>query len=222
MQKNFSQRCFSWFKQVLIFIGMLILMELPQSGLLLANNNQNIFLAWGLFFGFYALFFIVAFKFLKLKKLYRPWQSGNGRFLLWMWITLMGCKIIFTSLNMLIYHQETSANDQAIVNLMQKNPTTAVMTVVMAVIFAPLTEELIFRGLFMNFFFRKSDFWAIFVSGLIFGLAHSSTTLASVILYCSMGWVLGYTYRKSQNLVVSTSLHFINNLPAVLLLLTGN
>ncbi|MCH5465614.1 CPBP family intramembrane glutamic endopeptidase [Levilactobacillus tujiorum] len=84
-----------------------------------------------------------------------------------------------------------------------------------AVLLAPVIEELIFRGIFLNYFFSKNtklmNFLGIFVSGLIFGFMHVSSFTPTLIMYSALGWVLGYSYLHFRDIRYDMTLHFLNN-----------
>lgn len=119
---------------------------------------------------------------------------------------------------------QTTQNDAALTKMFSLSPSAMLMMTIMTVFMAPLCEELLFRGLFMQYFFQKNRFLAIFFSGAIFGAIHfhSGDTFTTLLLYMSFGWVLAYYYKKSDNLLVPITIHFLNNLPAALIILISN
>lgn len=84
-----------------------------------------------------------------------------------------------------------------------------------AILLAPVIEELIFRGIFLNYFFSKNtklmNFLGIFVSGIIFGFMHVSSFTPTLIMYAALGWVLGYSYLHFRDIRYDMTLHFLNN-----------
>lgn len=112
-------------------------------------------------------------------------------------------------------------NDAAIRDMFSISTNMAVMMTLMTAVFAPLCEEILFRGIFMGYFFPRDKVFAVFFSGLIFGLVHfhSGDIFLTLLLYCSLGWILAYYYNKTNNLFVTITIHFLNNfLPAVIML----
>jgi membrane protease YdiL (CAAX protease family) len=86
------------------------------------------------------------------------------------------------------------------------------------VFLTPITEELVFRGVLMNAFFKQS--WLkIILSGIVFGSLHSSSTLPSFMIYLTMGLTLASVYQMTGKIHASMSLHFIINALAMSLLL---
>lgn len=80
---------------------------------------------------------------------------------------------------------------------------------------APTIEELLFRGLFFNFFFLKktsvNGFLKILVSELIFGSMYELAINYNWLIYCTMGWILGVTYYWTKDLKCSMFLHVLIN-----------
>lgn len=114
----------------------------------------------------------------------------------------------------------TPANQQSVLAEMHILPVTLFF---LAGLLAPFIEELIFRGLFMNLFWQKdtrlNNVLAVVSSGLVFGLMHEPHLSVFLLLYTSLGIVLGWTYRYHRDLRYSIGLHMLINLPSALLLL---
>ncbi len=79
-----------------------------------------------------------------------------------------------------------------------------------AVVFAPLVEEMFFRGfLFQGLRSRYGWINAMLVSSAIFALGHLD--LASLIPTFILGNVLAYVYHRSNSVWPGILLHFLNN-----------
>ncbi|GMA69391.1 CAAX protease family protein [Leuconostoc litchii] len=111
-----------------------------------------------------------------------------------------------------------SENQAAINELTSSFSVTMVGMVIYGVLFAPVVEEMIFRGLILNYFFRKNWWWGnVILSGMIFALPHMGnipTNLAdtlSFVIYATMGMILAYVYKKTGELRNSIAIHMINN-----------
>lgn len=83
-------------------------------------------------------------------------------------------------------------------------------------LFAPVVEEFLFRGLFFQLFFpkrtKRNDFLKILASGIVFGFAHQFTLDVNLLIYCSMGWVLGTTYYFTKELACPMLVHLLVNI----------
>lgn len=87
--------------------------------------------------------------------------------------------------------------------------------VVVAVIGAPLIEEIVFRGIVFRSLRRVSPPWvAILASSVLFGLYHMNTV--QIVYATLMGLVAGIIYEKSNNLLFPILIHVANNLVAAI------
>ncbi|HGL8793205.1 TPA: lysostaphin resistance A-like protein, partial [Streptococcus suis] len=83
-------------------------------------------------------------------------------------------------------------------------------------IFAPILEELIFRGLLATYFFPKMvDMKAVgiylAVTGSLFSLVHMPTTILQFLIYFTMGLNLGWLYLIRRDIRYPIALHMLNN-----------
>ncbi len=81
-------------------------------------------------------------------------------------------------------------------------------------IFAPIFEELMFRGLIFKNNKPLGEFFAIIVSGLFFGLWHQN--LPQVCTTALMGMFFCFIYLKTKSIFPAMIAHFCNNLVAVI------
>jgi membrane protease YdiL (CAAX protease family) len=116
------------------------------------------------------------------------------------------------------------ANNQAkLISVMHGNLEMVVFIVLLTLFVGPILEELIFRGIVMNYFFTKRGWWVnVIFSGALFGYFHvmlQNFQLFAFIQYSLMGMVLAFVYKKTKQLQYSMLTHFINNAIATLILL---
>ena len=116
---------------------------------------------------------------------------------------------------------DPSFNQQAVDKLAQDQP---LFTFFMAVVFAPLTEELTFRGMLARYVFPQQDNvkqTALFllVSSIIFALVHFPGTPQQFLVYASLGFSLGLAYISKGGLAYSMALHALNNLIGFLMII---
>ena len=97
----------------------------------------------------------------------------------------------------------------------------------LAVIYAPIVEETLFRGCIRRFV--KNDKLFIFISGLAFGLLHtvfSEVNLYDAIIqsipYATIGCFLAYLYVKTNNICTNMAFHCFHNSMAMILLILMN
>jgi len=92
--------------------------------------------------------------------------------------------------------------------------------VVLACVAAPIVEELTFRGFLFNAILRYAPPWlAAIVSGILFGLAHWSTGVGSILPLGAAGIVLAVVYYRSGSLTASILTHAIFNTFTVVVVL---
>ncbi len=94
-----------------------------------------------------------------------------------------------------------------------------VMLVALATVAAPLTEELLFRGVFYNAAKLRVGVWpAIVLTGLVFGFAHP-VGIAEMLPLAVLGGVFAWMAETRQSLVPSMLGHFLQNSMATAMLL---
>ena len=115
---------------------------------------------------------------------------------------------------------DPSVNQQIATALTLSQPLFSFFAVV---IFAPLTEELIFRGMLARYLFPKQDkskqVLFLLVSSVLFALIHFPGDVQQFLVYASLGFSLGLAYISRKGLVYSISLHALNNLVSFLMIL---
>lgn len=93
------------------------------------------------------------------------------------------------------------------------------LLVFQALIFAPIVEELMYRGLLFGMLQKRSQMFAVLFSSFFFGMAHVYPSLFDgqymdlVFLptYFMLGFWLNRAYIKSKSLYTPVIIHFINN-----------
>lgn len=113
---------------------------------------------------------------------------------------------------------EPSPQDSILIFRGMDSPLMIVTMIVLAVIVAPIVEEIIFRaGVFRFLKGRISYVAAILVSSLVFGLVHAN--IQSFAGLVAVGACLCLAYELSGNLKVAMFFHGFFNLNTLLLLL---
>lgn len=75
-------------------------------------------------------------------------------------------------------------------------------------VFAPITEEILFRYILQSKI--KSKPWNIIIISLIFGFLHAGFSVA-ILVYTVLGLCLGIAFEKTQDINVSICVHILNN-----------
>ena len=98
------------------------------------------------------------------------------------------------------------------------NMFCAVVLLVQLVVIAPLFEEFWFRGIVLQSLRPYGNGFAIFVSGLLFGLTHANF---SQFFYASvLGICLGYIAVSTRSIITTTIMHaMFNGMSGIMLLL---
>jgi len=92
---------------------------------------------------------------------------------------------------------------------------STVLGFILTVVVAPISEELIDRGYFMNTFFPQSKYYLdVILSALIFGISHLILTHRdpiSLIIYSLGGLFYALVYRWTKNLKITILCHSFFN-----------
>ena len=111
----------------------------------------------------------------------------------------------------LVVHPE----QQPIVNEFPRSGVGAALFVLVAVVMAPLFEEIVFRGfLFRGFANSWGWVWGALASAAVFGLAHLQ--LDVFVPLAALGFVLAWAYKRTGSLWSCIAMHGIFNAIAVL------
>ena len=134
------------------------------------------------------------------------------------WLPALVWALVIVAENFL--PNDPSVNQQLVEELTHNQP---LFSFFMVVVFAPLTEELTFRGMLARYVFPQQDNvkqTALFllVSSIIFALVHFPGTPQQFLVYASLGFSLGLAYISKGGLAYSIALHALNNLIAFLMI----
>ncbi len=84
---------------------------------------------------------------------------------------------------------------------------------IMIVIVAPITEELLFRGLLLFPGDQLDTGWIrTSISAVLFGIVHTPTDFLSFYTYVGMGFIFSYASKRTQTIEAAMIYHFLNNL----------
>jgi membrane protease YdiL (CAAX protease family) len=104
--------------------------------------------------------------------------------------------------------------EQAIVSAFPHTPVGAAMFILVAVVMAPVFEEILFRGfLFRGLANSFGWVWGALISGAIFGAAHLQ--LDVFLPLAALGVVLAWAYHRTGSLWTNISMHALFNTIAV-------
>lgn len=129
---------------------------------------------------------------------------------------------------LLVFWEIKQVPDQAAVSflkLVMTEPFYLVLTIISIVIFAPITEEILFRGILQSFlkkFFGSIS--AIFLSATFFAFFHYTSNqmvanIPIIVTLFSLGLMLGFIYEKQNSLFAPITLHASFNMISIINLL---
>lgn len=123
-------------------------------------------------------------------------------------------------------HVEQTSN-QNILNEVFKN--NKMMIFIVIVFYAPIIEELIFRGLFFNFLLSKEfvtknneiifKILCVLLSSFLFAFVHTMGINKELAVYWPMGLILSSVYLFTKDIKANILVHFLNNFIAGLFMI---
>ena len=148
----------------------------------------------------------------------KNWKKLLGRNVKY-WVCALVVMFVSNLAIAIIFNRLTSANDEAIRKIFEVMPLYLILE---ALIFAPFTEELVFRQSVRYMFKDKWTF--IILSGLLFGFMHTLSSLSTIsdflyiIPYSVPGCFFAYMLYEEDNVLVPITFHMIHNGIAIILL----
>lgn len=173
------------------------------------------------------MFAVFLFKdfFLDNIKLFKQKLFGN---IVWSATAGLGINYLISYLaNILIIlflGTSDSASNQLLFESLMENGF--LLMAIQAIVFAPIVEELIFRGLIFRSFRQYNIYLAHFISAFCFGFIHiyqglfagDWTQLIYLLSYGGMGFAYSFIYEKRKTIVAPMIVHMLNNLIATLII----
>jgi membrane protease YdiL (CAAX protease family) len=130
----------------------------------------------------------------------------------------VGCQFFITGIMNIIqkYFSRLFANYEEQIKLLTDG--NIVIVLLLMIIFAPITEELIFRGMILHKANRYIPFvWANLLQAVLFGIYHMN--IVQGIYAAFLGFLLGTVYYKFKTIVASMFLHMVINASSLLVAL---
>lgn len=137
-----------------------------------------------------------------------------------MWLIGLGIMIASNYIIFILTDGTIAQNEEDVRTLIDSYPLYMAFQLI---IYAPITEELIFRKSIKDITNNKIIY--IFLSGLIFGGLHVLSSLSNpegllyLIPYCSLGFIFAYLYHKTDNIFSTITIHSFHNSLALLIYL---
>lgn len=205
------------------YIWSIILVVFYCTQFIVPNFIENKLLSVIYIIGFYIIVLILIFCTFR-KRFKRDFSELKNNFSTYIgyifkwWAIMLGLSLVTGIIRIVLGGDMTTAN--------QTNLNDSPLWYVgpLAIIWAPLVEEGIFRGVLRRFV--KYDKLFIILSALIFGLLHTVGTevgiynmLIQSLQYMAMGGVMAYVYTKSNNIFTNIGIHFIQNSIGVIMMI---
>lgn len=165
-----------------------------------------------------------------IKHSYQRFRDNISRNLAYIAILCVVGIVLNIALSMLIstLTNTTGSNNQQ--SIQEASNVIPLMTIVSSCIVAPIVEECVFRSGLFTFLRRKLNFvFAAIISSAFFASIHfvdalftgNFNDLSYLIVYTGIGIVLAYAYEKSDSIMVSGSVHFLNNALSMITMFLG-
>lgn len=217
------------FLNVLIFIGWMLLAQIPIVLILFITNfSAKMDITSGtlatLLFMMLAAVVIWLVRRYYQRHTYEPIKPFKRKDIMINigWALLLRVVVIGMSfLMMAITGQAQTENDKALLgNFQSAKPSPdqlgqAFPVIVFALTLtfvAPYLEELIYRGIFKETLFKRSSFWLPFIlSSLIFASQHGISNWIAVLMYITMAMIFYLAYHRRHNVRDSMMVHMIHN-----------
>ncbi|KRL68084.1 CPBP family intramembrane glutamic endopeptidase [Companilactobacillus versmoldensis] len=136
------------------------------------------------------------------------------------WLTILAGTILALVINYatIPFMKAQNSNVDALQTLGQNSQILLVFSVLVV---SPIFEEILFRGIMMNWFFVNRPFVSILISGIIFGFAHAPISNNMDWIYALskilLGILLAIVYYRTKNIKADISVHFLNNFLSIVL-----
>ena len=206
---------YKWYIYILLFIGSLLCIFFAPDFL---NSKILVSLLYVLLIGIniFILRKDVKNSLVNFKKYFREYNS----YVLGMYLKSLAIMFILSISIRMYTGIESATNQENIVTILDSFP---IYTILLSVVFAPILEELLFRGLIRKII--KDKWLFIIFSGILFGALHviddfqSYYELLYILVYSSLGCFLAAIYYRTNNLCANIYFHFLQNFISVCALL---
>ncbi|MBR5290336.1 MAG: CPBP family intramembrane metalloprotease [Erysipelotrichaceae bacterium] len=135
---------------------------------------------------------------------------------------MMLSSILVNLILILVFKLEQSGNQSSIIELYSQQPLKVMFA---ALVFAPIVEELVFRGSFYAPFRKNQRLFGILFSSFLFGFLHVYQSLFAgnfmdllyIFSYGLLGSFMCRVYDKTNSFFSCVLLHFLNNFISIVL-----
>lgn len=197
-----------------LFIGYITNQQIATSDYFLVGTNLVMWLGSIIAFDF------VSYRQQTGQKLNFNMSITDGNTLLLIFPMMFGMMLIseFTVSQIPISGPFWGPLFEAFMELMESMTNNTATMFLLAVLMAPVFEEIVFRGIIQKGLVNKgiNPKKAIWITAVLFGLVHMNPW--QFVGATLLGYVLGLVYHKTNSLLLVILLHAFNNLTSTLLL----
>lgn len=145
----------------------------------------------------------------------KPWQCLRFAFL--GLVIYYGAVLILSQIIIRIDPDFANINDSNLMDMAEENYG---LMALFTIVFVPITEETLYRGLLFQGLQRKSRFLAYALSSLVFagihvmgyiGIADTQTLLLCFVQYLPAGFALAWAYEKADTIIAPMLIHITVN-----------
>ena len=104
---------------------------------------------------------------------------------------------------------EGTANDSAIDNVIQMR--SAIWLAILGTFIGPIIEEVVYRGLGLNYIFKGLPWVGVIVLSTLFTMTHSPSSMIEFLIYFQSAVLFSVVYLKTKRLELPIMMHVINN-----------
>lgn len=134
---------------------------------------------------------------------------------------MMLSSIALNLILLLVFQLENSGNQSSLIELYSVQPFKVLFA---SLVFAPIVEELVFRGALFSGFRKHHHGFGVLLSSFAFGFLHVYQSLFAgdfkdlifLFSYALLGSFMCKAYDETGSIAGSMSLHFINNFVSVI------
>ncbi|CAJ1186891.1 CPBP family intramembrane glutamic endopeptidase [Companilactobacillus nantensis] len=205
---------------IIVFLGLFILEQLPLSILTLTKKQLGTkYSAYQNYAPIATIVLLIIAASIIIFVFKRAQKFSTQKFTksTWMIVGLGTILTLLINVATVPFMRSTNDNVEAL-KLIANN--SMVILIIFTIFVAPILEEILFRGIFMNWFFVDRPFLSILISGLLFGYVHAPFAADTDWIYALskilLGIVLAGVYYRTKNIKADITVHFLNNLLAIL------
>ena len=214
---------------VFLYCGIyLFLFPLIENGLVKLFDTKLIVsvlnvVEWGFYLAFPVIMISVVWSWFR-REFYLFFQNSfqNLIHILKNYGLMMVSSITVNLILVLVFSLEQSGNQSSIIELYAHQPLKVMFA---ALVFAPIVEELVFRGSLYAPFRKNQHLFGLMLSSLAFGFLHVYQSLFTgnfmdllfIFSYGLLGSFMCRVYDKTNSFFSCVLLHFLNNFISILL-----